>query len=367
MLRSIFEASGYQVHRYTSPHLLSIKERILLAGHPIEEKELWTALDSFRILGKKYDLSWFEFLTGIAFKFFSEIPADILLLETGLGGEFDATNVVPAPLACLLTPISYDHRDFLGPTLTEITHAKGGILKPGTLCLSTQQPPETIAILKEKTHSLEVPFFVEGTDWSICQVKEQGMEFIWQKQKAASLPVPNLKGLHQIQNAGLVLATVELLKGKLPLTKGALEKGLCSIEWPGRLQLLWENPTFKIWFDVAHNQESAQALSNFFNKEVGEKFLVFALLKSKEIEETLRPLVNTFNHFFFFAPPEKERWHSAQTLANFVSSKAKKYTILPSLRKIKAILDSSLSLPQHLVIAGSHYFGQEALEFAREF
>jgi len=338
MLRAVYQAQGYKVHVVTSPHLYDITERLVLSNNQVTRKALWNALKEHESLAQKHNLSWYELLIGVSFILASQTPADVMLLEVGLGGEFDATNVIDTPALSLITPISSDHHDFLGNDLETIAQAKAGIIKKGCLCLSSPQIPVVKTVLEKTARKLNSPFYCVSLD----------------KKTAAK---PNLLGDHQRDNAQLVLKAVSLLQNKLPVDHEAVENGLQNIVWPGRLERLNQKEGVNLWFDVAHNPASAQAVHDFFIRRSGEKCLLFALLKSKDAKETLKPLVQSFKTLIFFTPKVADGYHSAAVLADISQELGKESNVDMSLKD--ALKKALLLNPSDILIAGSHYFSAE--------
>ncbi len=284
MLRAIYEAQGYKVHTITSPHLYCITERLVLASKTVSQETLWTTIKRHEKQAQAHQLSWYELMIGTSLSLCAQVRADVLLLEVGLGGEFDATNVIAAPVLSIITPISLDHSDFLGNNLKDIAQAKAGIIKKDCPVLSALQEPEVEKVLRDISHSHNSLFIRASLDKNI--------------------PKPNLPGDHQQENASLVIEAIELLKNQLPVTKAALQKGLQNIKWPGRLEKLGKIGRSRLWFDVAHNPAAAKTVQYFFRSYPGPKTLILALLKSKDARETLKPLIDCFDSLFFFKPCE---------------------------------------------------------------
>ncbi len=265
-LRSILEVQGYKVHAYTSPHLCSFNERIYLAGHYISDELLESLIDEAIILNEGKDLTFFEITTSLAFAAFARTPADILLLETGLGGRLDCTNIVEHPIATIISAIGMDHMEFLGDTIDKIAAEKAGIFKQGVPCIvSHQTGHDVLPVLEQKASSLGAPMFRAGAEW-VSDIKNGQMHFVFKpvaKTVERILPLPNLKGGHQIANAGAALAALEVIAARFPVSDEARLRGLQSIQWPGRLQDIsgkflgnWE-----IWLDGGHNENAAAVLS----------------------------------------------------------------------------------------------------------
>lgn len=300
-LRAIFTASGRCSHVYSSPHLVRFHERIRLAGELISEDALIALLEKCEELNGNAGITFFEVTTAAAFYAFSQTPADLLLLETGLGGELDSTNVVTRPALSIITPISMDHTQYLGDTLTEIAQAKAGIIKPAVPCVVGQQPPEALAVIKARAKDCAAPLYIAGEDWSAEPV-EQG-DFIFHGRGGDShCPAPNLVGAHQLGNAALAFASAELLSSEQahqPLVTSVAQRhqGLTTAQWPGRMQKLSGGvlvdrlpPGGELWLDGGHNAAAGAALAQML-AAWSPVHLIYGMLKTKAALDYLRPLV----------------------------------------------------------------------------
>ncbi len=294
-LRAFLEAGGYRVHAYTSPHLVDFNERILLAGTPISDAELSAVLDECEDTNGGDPITFFEITTAAAFLACARAPADVLLLETGLGGRFDATNVIESPALTVLTPISIDHQQYLGDTLAEIVGEKLGILRRGVDCVSALQPPDAIAWIDDFAEAAGVvPLLREGRDWSV-QAAAGGLVYSGPAGKR-QLPRPALAGEHQLHNAGLAVACLERLTGP-EVSDAAIAAGLGQVRWPARLQRIAGGPLanllaegWELWLDGGHNPAAAEVLSAHA-KGWRERplHLIFGMLTSKDPAEFLAP------------------------------------------------------------------------------
>jgi len=360
LLRAILEAAGYRVHAYTSPHLVCMTERLVLAGEEITQSSLTELIEQFWDQAKACDLTWFEVITGVAFHAFASVPADVVLLETGLGGQYDATNVISDPRITVLTPISHDHHRFLGHSLGEIAQAKAGILKSGAVCVSASQPKEVLTVIKERVQQLGIPLSLQGQDWDITTNQDDDVLFQYQNEQH-SLPKPNLLGPHQVQNAGTALAVLKAISEIFPVSEAAIKKGLGTVKWPGRLERIGETKDgAKVWYDVAHNPAATQAVQAFFKGRPGKKVLIFALLKSKDLETTLRPFLEGFDQLIFFSPQDPHRYHDPEAAQAIVHKNGGTCLLSPSLlQAFDLIHDAS-----DILIAGSHYFAHELQELS---
>jgi dihydrofolate synthase / folylpolyglutamate synthase len=266
-LRSILEEQGYKVHAYTSPHLCSFNERIYLAGRHIDDASLEDLIDEAFALNHGQDATFFEITTAMAFAAFSRIPADILLLETGMGGRLDCTNVVERPLATIISAIGLDHVEHLGNTREKIAAEKAGIMKRGVPCVVARQADaEIINALHQYAVALGSEMVLADADW-VNELKNGHMHFVFKpvvKTVERILPLANLAGLHQIDNTGAALAALEVIRPFLPVNEDAIVKGLRNVTWAARLQdisIAFPNTGWEIWLDGGHNEDAAHVLA----------------------------------------------------------------------------------------------------------
>lgn len=267
-VRSILEAAGKSVHVYTSPHLVRFNERIVVAGQEIEDAALIDALERCdRAVGEE-KLTYFETTTCAALLAFAEAPADYAIIEVGLGGRLDATNVFDKPLACLITPVDLDHQQFLGDSLSLIAAEKAGILRKGVPAVIGVQSPEAMAVIEARAEELGAPLFAFGQQWQAYA--EHGRMIYQDEDGLCDLSAPRLHGAHQIANAGLAVAA--LRAAGLGLSDAILSDGISSACWPARLQRLTYGPLVdlaremlgeepEIWLDGGHNPHAARAVS----------------------------------------------------------------------------------------------------------
>src|SRR5579884_169620 len=234
-LRACLEADGRRVHAYTSPHLVRFHERIRLAGTLIAEEALVALLEECERANGETPITFFEITTAAALLAFARTPADVVLLEVGLGGRLDATNVVRRPAATAITPISLDHQAFLGDTIAAIAGEKAGILKRGAPAIVAPQPPEAACVIAERAAAVGAPLYRWEREWRAWPANG-GMRYEGRHWRL-DLPPPSLFGPHQIVNAGTAIACLEHLTA-LPVSAAAIANGLRHIEWPARLQRL---------------------------------------------------------------------------------------------------------------------------------
>jgi len=291
MIRAGLEGAGKSVHAYISPHLARFHERITLAGEHISEPALTDLLDRCYTANNGDTITYFEITTAAALLAFAETPADYTLLEVGLGGKMDATNVVDIPALTVITPVSIDHTQFLGNTLTEIAAEKAGILKRGVPCIVGPQPDEALEVIEATANRLGAPLMVHGQHWHVWE--ERGRLIYQDETGLLDLPLPALIGAHQIQNAGIAIAALR----RLGFDETACEAAVTNAKWPARLQRLQHGPlvdlagTAELWLDGGHNPAAGHALSEALTRLPARPLhLICGMLNTKDITGYLRPL-----------------------------------------------------------------------------
>ncbi|MFD0909886.1 bifunctional folylpolyglutamate synthase/dihydrofolate synthase [Ruegeria arenilitoris] len=291
MIRAGLEGAGLTAHAYTSPHLARFHERIRLAGELISEPDLTAVLDECYTANGDANITYFEITTCAALLAFSRVPADYTLLEVGLGGRLDATNVIAKPAVSVITPISIDHEQFLGNTLAKIAAEKAGIIKRGVTCIVGPQPDEAMEVIEATAARLGAPLLAYGQHW---HVHEEHGRLIYQDETGLrDLPLPNLLGAHQIQNAGAALAVLR----HLDLGDEAYEAAVTRAEWPARMQrlktgpLVEQAPQADLWLDGGHNAAAGVALADVLAKlPPRPTHLICGMLNTKDVTGYLSPL-----------------------------------------------------------------------------
>ena len=359
-LRAVGEAAGRRVHVFTSPHLVRFNERIRLAGELVSDDMLLDALAEVERVNAGAAITVFEVVTAVAFKLFADIQAELCVLEVGLGGRGDATNVIEHPAACAITSISLDHRDMLGDTLAEIAAEKAGILKPGTPCATGLQPREAGTAIAARAAALGVTLLARDRDWRV-RATPSGLRYE-DRDGALELPLPGLPGLHQHDNAGIAVAALRAAGLDLP---AAAFGAIARAEWPARLQRLhgrlaallpagWE-----LWLDGGHNPGAGEALAQFLPAWSDRPLhLVVGMKQSKDPEGFLAPLLPFAADLVAVAEPGQ---HLALPVTAIVAASGGRArpgtTVAAALEALRANAP-----PARALICGSLYLAGEVLK-----
>ena len=291
MIRAGLEAEGARVHAYTSPHLARFHERIRLAGELIAEDHLTALLDECYAANDGAPITYFEITTCAALLAMARMPADHTLLEVGLGGRLDATNVIARPALTVITPVSMDHEGYLGDTLAKIAGEKAGIMKRGVPCVTGPQQEAAMEVIEAQAARLGAPLLAHGQHWHAWE--ERGRLIYQDDSGLRDLPLPNLPGAHQIDNAGAALAALRALGRGEPAFEGAVTRA----HWPARMQRLRTGPIpeaapqAEIWLDGGHNPAAGQALARHLaTLPPRHTHLICGMLNTKDIAGYLTPL-----------------------------------------------------------------------------
>lgn len=370
-MRAMLEAAGLKVHVYTSPHLVSFHERIRLAGDVISEASLCSVLLECEFVNEKAPVTLFEITTAAAFLAFSRIPADILLLETGLGGRLDATNVVPQPIASVITRISYDHRDFLGDTLEQIAGEKAGIFKKNVPAIIAPQftdaVSKTLAAHASKKHT---PCFTHGTEWSYTTT-ETGFEYRDNQSKLA-LPKPNLLGEHQYANAATAIATIKK-QTQFKISDDAIRQGVQTAAWPARLQRLMEGPLVQLlpqgtelWLDGGHNDSAGEALAQQAKHWAADGkplLVIMGMLNTKNVAEFLGPIARHISALVAIPIPHEPKSMKGEAIAQTATNLGiAARTARDNAHDALGWLLTQTTEPARILITGSLYLAGQILK-----
>jgi dihydrofolate synthase/folylpolyglutamate synthase len=365
-MRAALESAGYKVHAYTSPHLVRFHERIRLAGELIAEPALAAYLERCEEANGAAPITYFEITTAAAFLAFTETPADILLLECGLGGRLDATNLVERPLATVITPVSIDHQHFLGESLREIAAEKAAIQKRGVPSVIGPQPPEAAAVIDAAAARTGAPTFRFGRSFSV-ETTVGGL--IYSAGGRLTLPRPVLPGAHQIDNAAVAIAALQRLKG-FTVTELDIANGLMNAAWPGRLQKLREGNLvdllpegWELWLDGGHNAGAGEALAAHAAAEWDDRplWLVCGMMNNKQAGAYLEALAHVAAGIRTVAIPGEENAFSATELADIATSAGLDAAPADDLAAAFESIAARQAEPVRILICGSLYLAGTVL------
>ncbi|WP_422049109.1 bifunctional folylpolyglutamate synthase/dihydrofolate synthase [Shimia sp.] len=361
MIRAGLEGAGKTVHAYTSPHLARFHERIRLAGELIDEAHLTQVLDQCWEANERQNITYFEITTCAALLAFSRVQADYTLLEVGLGGRLDATNVIDDPKLCVITPISIDHEQFLGNTLAKIASEKAGIIKGGIPVVVGPQPEKAMAVIEETAARLGAPVIAYGQHWHVYE--EHGRLIYQDETGLLDLPLPALPGAHQIQNAGAALAALR----HLGCDAEACEAAMRDVFWPARMQRLREGPlveaaaSAELWLDGGHNAAAGQALAaHIAGLPKRETHLICGMLNTKDVSGYLSPLAEVSDSLHAVSIPGEANTLLAEETAEHANAAGLTAHVAESVAKAIATI-SAQSPEARILICGSLYLAGAVL------
>jgi dihydrofolate synthase/folylpolyglutamate synthase len=371
-LKSIFEAAGYKSHVYTSPHLIEFNERIVIGSQRISDKMLYELAEKVRIVAEKLpdEPTFFEATTAIALLAFAENPADILILETGMGGRLDATNVIDRPLATIITPISYDHMEYLGPTLPIIAREKAGIIKNEVPCIISNQVAEVYDVLFAECERKAAPAIAFQYDFGL-EHTELGFKYL-SNDFCLDLPKLGLAGEHQYLNAAGVIACIRNITG-FNISCEHIIQGLISAKWPARLQRvtagLFEKilgDKFEIWVDGAHNEAGAQMLSNWLiDNNKTPLYMIFGMTKNRNVEAFLRHFKCLSPYVYGVLIEAEPSSYSTQRLQDMIKPLSMNFTASESIEDaIRKIAVDGKDQGGVVVVAGSLFLAGDFLRLS---
>lgn len=361
MIRAGLEGAGKSVHAYTSPHLARFHERIRLAGELISEDALQDILEECERANGGAAITYFEITTVAGLLAFSRTPADYTLLEVGLGGRLDATNVISTPALTVITPISIDHTQFLGDTIEQIASEKAGIIKRGVPCVVGPQPEAAMDVIERQAMRLGAPLLACGQHW---HVTEEHGRFIYQDETGLrDLPLPNLIGKHQVENAGMAIAALRHLE----MGDAALEAAVTEAQWPARMQRLKTGPLVdaaqggEVWLDGGHNPAAGQALAETMDRlPKRPTYLVCGMLNTKDIAGYLRPLTRHAKELIAVSIPGEAATLSADDTAKVADEVGMQTSRSASvLEAVKHVADTAPHA--RILICGSLYLAGNVL------
>ena len=395
-LRAILEASGKSVHVYTSPHLVRFNERFRLGAQPkadisdlgqsnmpnsgkpefgcegrlVSDDELAAAMEECERANGGDPITVFEITTAVGLLLFVRHPADVLLMEVGLGGRLDATNVVDAPLATIITPISIDHTDFLGETLAAIAAEKAGILKRGVPAIVAAQARDALAVLERQAARLKAPLKIAGEDWTATE--ERGRLVYQDEAGLLDLPAPKLYGRHQFENAGLAIAALRTIS-QFKIPPAAFETGVVKADWPARLHRLTQGRLVsmvpagsELWLDGGHNPDGgraiAAALADLEERVSRPLVLIVGMLATKDCQGFLGNFTGLARRIIAVPVPVAEKGLSAEALADAARGIGLSATSRDNIdQALEATRKLDLDPPPRILITGSLYLAGEVL------
>jgi dihydrofolate synthase / folylpolyglutamate synthase len=371
-MRAILEAADKRVHVYTSPNLVRLNERFRIAraggGKLVEDDELADALGECEARNGGAPITVFEIETAAAFLLFSRHPADVLLLEVGLGGRLDATNVVEKPIMSVITRLSIDHRDFLGDTLAAIAAEKSGILKSGVPAVVTSQASEALAVIERQAARIKAPLRIAGEHWTATE--ERGRLVYQDDDGLLDLPAPKLYGRHQFENAGAAIAALRVAGLKLP--GPAFEAGMIRVDWPARMQRLSTGrlaamlpPESELWLDGGHNPDGGRAiaasLADLEERVSRPLVLIVGMLSTKDSAGFLRNFSGLARHVVA-VPIHQETAQPAAEIADIARKIGLPAIEAANIQHALAIARKLDLLPApRVLITGSLYLAGEVL------
>jgi dihydrofolate synthase / folylpolyglutamate synthase len=364
-LRAMLEAADLKVHAYTSPHLVRFHERIRIGGELIAESELSSLLEECEVANAGEPITFFEITTAAAFLAFSRTPADYLLLEVGLGGRLDATNVIDRPKACCITSIGLDHQQFLGETIDLIAGEKAGIMKRGVPCVVGHMPIEARNAIEAVAAGVKAPLVIAGQEWD-CYAQHGRLVF-QDGDGLLDLPMPGLPGPHQIGNAGNAIAVVRALKDDR-IGEREIAQGLKEVEWPARLQRLKGGALSallsdgaELWLDGGHNADAGVVLADAL-KAMPKKPLViiWGMLNTKDAAQFFKPLAALADHVVTLSIPNEVNAISGEDLAETVQKLGTSASVADSV--FNAVKQASQVRPKaRVLVCGSLYLAGHVL------
>ncbi len=369
LMRAMLEAAGQRVHVYTSPHLVRFHERVRLAGTLVEEDRLAAALADCERVNAGAPITLFEITTAAAFRLFSQTPADVLLLEVGLGGRFDSTNVIDHPLAGVVTPVSIDHVEFLGDTIEKIAFEKAGIIKRGAPLIVADQEPAAREVIEREAERLRAPAIFCGQDFSARE--ERGRLVFEDANGLLDLPLPRLSGRHQIQNAATAIAVLRAVQTSV--SHGAIEKGLLSADWPARLQRLTRGalvemlpPGAELWLDGGHNAAGGkvlgEAMAELESRAPRPLVLICGSLATKDTTGFLKPFAGLAREVLCVPIGGEHAGRPAREIAEAARAAGLDFAVCAGVSEaLRRLAEAPWTTPPRILIAGSLYLAGAVL------
>jgi dihydrofolate synthase/folylpolyglutamate synthase len=373
-LRAILEAAGLRVHAYTSPHLVRINESIRLGkvggGALVSDDELLATLQHCERINAGAPITLFEVETAAALLLFAQHPADVLLLEVGLGGRLDATNVVEMPAACVIAPVGIDHSEFLGDTLMKVATEKAGIIKRGVPVISAEQLPEAAAIIERQARRMHAPLHSAGQEWHVSI--ERGRLVYQDDRGLMDLGAPKLFGRHQFYNAGLAIATLRALD-TFRIDAAAYEAGITRAEWPARMQRLTSGKLLEmapanaeLWLDGGHNADGgrivAAALGDLEERVSRPLVVIVGMMANKDAGGFLANFAGLTRHIIAVKIPDRDGAMGVDALVDAARHLGMRIeTAVSVAAALHALTQLAYEVSPRILITGSLYLAGHVL------
>jgi dihydrofolate synthase/folylpolyglutamate synthase len=369
-LRAILEAAKLRVHVYTSPYLVRINESVRLGGMLVDDEQLRAALEHCERANDGAAITLFEIQTAAAFWLFSQASADVLLLETGLGGRLDATNVIEAPLATVITPVGMDHTGFLGNTLAEIAGEKAGIIKRNVPVIVAEQPVEALDVIERQAQRMHAPLHGFGQQWHVNV--ERGRLVYQDERGLMDLAAPKLFGRHQFYNAGLAIATLRA-QDAFRIDAAAFEAGVVNAEWPARMQRLAAGALLEmapqgseLWLDGGHNADGgrvvAAALGDLEERVSRPLVVIAGMMADKSAEAFLANFTGLTRHIIAVPVPDRDNAMPVDMLADAARSLGMRVDTAAGVEgALHALTRLAWEAPPRILITGSLYLAGHVL------
>ena len=350
-IRNILVSNGYSCDAYISPHLSKFNERIVLNNRDVSTKKLYETLKFVERINDSNKITFFEITTAVAFLLFQRSKSEFLVLETGLGGRLDATNIIPKKLFSIITPISYDHEEFLGSTIKKITSEKLGIIKNSRNIIISKQNDDVEKFIRKKLSGSKNLYFY-GNNYRIGQLNKYKFEFKFSKRKKL-VSRPTMNGLHQIENASVALAVSEIMKKQnFDLSDKRIDKAIKSTAWPGRLEMI----TYKnknIILDGSHNIDGAKKLNEFLESKKIKPVVLFGMLNNKKIFNFLKLINNRISYLLALKIPNEKNAFTAHEIGKQCHKLSINYIKIKNINEaLKQIRNSD---QKHFLVTGSLY------------
>jgi dihydrofolate synthase/folylpolyglutamate synthase len=369
-LRAILEAANLRVHVYTSPYLVRINECFRLGGELVGDDELRAALQHCERVNDGDPITLFEIKTAAAFQLFSQHSADVLLLETGLGGRLDSTNVIEAPLATVITPVGMDHTGYLGDTLARIAGEKAGIIKRNVPVIVAEQLSEALDVIERRAQQLRAPLHAFGQQW---HVNVERNRLVYQDERGLmDLAAPKLFGRHQFYNAGLAIATLRA-QDALRIDAAAFEAGVINAEWPARMQRLSSGALLEmapqgaeLWLDGGHNADGGRVIAaalGDLEERVSRPLVVIAgMMADKDAGAFLANFAGLTRHIMAVPIPENDNAMSPDMLADAARKLGMRVDTAGAVEAaLRALTRLAWEVPPRILITGSLYLAGHVL------